>query len=46
VKGDALKEHLAKVARLELFTPYDPVELRETVLKAVEQASGYPLAVV
>jgi hypothetical protein len=34
------------VARLELFTPYDPVELRETVLKAVEQASGYPLSAV
>jgi hypothetical protein len=46
VKGDSLKEHLARVARLELFTPYDPVELRETVLEAVEQASGYPLSAV
>jgi alkylation response protein AidB-like acyl-CoA dehydrogenase len=46
VKGDALQEHLGKVARLELFTPYDPVELRETVLEAVERASGYPLAAV
>ena len=46
VKGDTLKEHLAKVARLELFTPYDPVELRETILQAVEKASGYPLSAV
>jgi alkylation response protein AidB-like acyl-CoA dehydrogenase len=46
VKGDALKEHLGKVARLELFTPYDPVELRETVLEAVERAGGYPLSTV
>ena len=46
VKGDTLTEHLAKVARLELFTPYDPVELRETILQAVEKASGYPLSAV
>jgi alkylation response protein AidB-like acyl-CoA dehydrogenase len=46
VRGDALKEHLAKVARLELFTPYDPVELRETILQAVEKATGYPLSAV
>ncbi|HZI03585.1 MAG TPA: acyl-CoA dehydrogenase family protein, partial [Archangium sp.] len=46
VKGDALQEHLSKVARLELFTPYDPVELRETILEAVEKATGYPLSAV
>jgi len=46
VKGDALQEHLSKVARLELFTPYDPVELRETILAAVEKATGYPLSAV
>jgi hypothetical protein len=45
-KGDALKEHLKKVAPLELFTPYDPAELRETVLKSVEKATGYPLSAV
>jgi alkylation response protein AidB-like acyl-CoA dehydrogenase len=43
-KGDALETHLRKVARLELFTPYAPAELRETILQAVEKASGYPLA--
>ncbi|HZH15153.1 MAG TPA: acyl-CoA dehydrogenase family protein [Archangium sp.] len=46
VKGDALQEHLSKVAGLELFTPYDPVELRETILAAVEKATGYPLSAV
>jgi alkylation response protein AidB-like acyl-CoA dehydrogenase len=45
-QGDALKEHLSRMARLELFTPYNPVELRETVLQALEKASGYPFSAV
>jgi alkylation response protein AidB-like acyl-CoA dehydrogenase len=43
-KGDALKEHLSKLARLDLFNAYDPVELRETVVGALEQSGGYPLS--
>ncbi len=46
VRGEVLKGHLEKVAPLELFTPYDPSELRETVLAAVEKAGGYPFSAV
>jgi alkylation response protein AidB-like acyl-CoA dehydrogenase len=45
-RGPALGEHLAKLAPLQLFTPYDPAELREAVVTAVERAGGYPLSAV
>lgn len=43
-QGEALQKHLARVAPLQLFTPYNPAELREVVVKALEQAGGYPLS--
>ncbi len=45
-RGEALQKHLTRVAPLQLFTPYNPAELRETVLTAVEHAGGYPLSAV
>jgi alkylation response protein AidB-like acyl-CoA dehydrogenase len=41
-EGEALQKHLAKLAKLDFFTPYSPVGLRETVVKAAEGAGGYP----
>ncbi|MDY7228658.1 acyl-CoA dehydrogenase family protein [Hyalangium rubrum] len=41
-QGEALQAHLAKLAPLQVFTPYNPAELREAVVTAVEQAGGYP----
>ena len=38
--------HLDKLSRLSFFQPVDPVALIETVAKAVEDARGYPFAVV
>jgi alkylation response protein AidB-like acyl-CoA dehydrogenase len=43
-QGEVLQQHLAKVAPLQLFTPYNPAELRETVVTALEHAGGYPLS--
>jgi alkylation response protein AidB-like acyl-CoA dehydrogenase len=45
-KGEALQKHLERIAPLYTFTPYDPAELRETVVKALEEAGGYPLGTV
>jgi hypothetical protein len=45
-RGDTLQQHLSRVAPLQLFTPYNPAELRETVVTALEQAGGYPLSAV
>ncbi|HEX8699774.1 MAG TPA: acyl-CoA dehydrogenase family protein [Myxococcaceae bacterium] len=45
-QGEALQGHLKKLAPLQLFAPYNPAELRETVVTAVEQAGGYPVTVV
>lgn len=45
-QGEALQTHLKRVAPLQLFTPYNPAELREAVVTAVEQAGGYPLSAV
>ncbi|HYH94643.1 acyl-CoA dehydrogenase family protein, partial [Hyalangium sp.] len=42
-QGEALQKHLARVAQLQRFTPYNPAELREQVVTAVEQAGGFPL---
>jgi alkylation response protein AidB-like acyl-CoA dehydrogenase len=43
-QGEALPQHLARVAPLQLFTPYNPAELREQVVTALEKAGGYPLS--
>jgi alkylation response protein AidB-like acyl-CoA dehydrogenase len=45
-QGEPLQTHLARVAPLQRFTPYDPAALREAVVTAVEKAGGYPLSVV
>jgi hypothetical protein len=42
VSGEALEKHLGRIAALASFTPYNPAELRETVVKAMETAGGYP----
>lgn len=41
-KGKDAADHLAKLQLLDAFAPYEPAELRETVVQAVEQAGGYP----
>jgi alkylation response protein AidB-like acyl-CoA dehydrogenase len=46
VQGDALQQHLARLAPLQLFTPYNPAELREQVVTALEKAGSYPLSAV
>lgn len=46
VKGEALQKHLERISALYTFTPYNPAELRETVVKALEAAGGYPLGTV
>ena len=43
-KGPELAAHLAKIAPLYFFTPYDPSELTEILMKAVEEKSGYPIS--
>jgi hypothetical protein len=45
-QGETLQAHLKKLAPMRLFVPYNPAELREAVLTAVEQAGGYPVTVV
>ncbi|MCP3145049.1 acyl-CoA dehydrogenase family protein [Pyxidicoccus xibeiensis] len=42
LKGDALDKELERLGTLDVFTPYDPAELRETVVAALESAGGYP----
>ncbi|QSQ13674.1 acyl-CoA dehydrogenase family protein [Myxococcus landrumensis] len=44
LKGDALAKELGRLGTLDTFTPYDPAEVRETVMAAVESAGGYPFA--
>ncbi|WP_338864341.1 acyl-CoA dehydrogenase family protein [Myxococcus stipitatus] len=44
LKGDALARELGRLGTLDVFTPYDPAEVRETVMAAVESAGGYPFA--
>ncbi|MBI3185516.1 MAG: acyl-CoA dehydrogenase family protein [Myxococcales bacterium] len=41
-KGSDLSAHLSKIEALQLFTPYNGVELTETIVQAVEAAGGYP----
>ncbi|XXF76468.1 acyl-CoA dehydrogenase family protein [Myxococcaceae bacterium GXIMD 01537] len=45
-RGEALKKHLARIAPLYTFAEYDPAELREVVVKALEAAGGFPLSQV
>lgn len=44
LKGDALARELGRLGTLDVFTPYDPAEVRETVMAAVESAGGYPFS--
>ncbi|WIG98992.1 acyl-CoA dehydrogenase family protein [Myxococcus sp. SDU36] len=46
LKGDALDQALKRLGTLDVFTPYDPAALRETVVVALESAGGYPLGAV
>jgi hypothetical protein len=46
LNGDALDTELQRLAHLDVFTPYNPAELRETVVTALESAGGYPLSAV
>ncbi len=41
-KGADRERHLEKIAPLCFFTPYDPTELSETVVQALEHSGGYP----
>jgi alkylation response protein AidB-like acyl-CoA dehydrogenase len=43
--GVALERHLAAIAPLFAFRPFDPAALRETVVLAAEEAGGYPLSI-
>jgi alkylation response protein AidB-like acyl-CoA dehydrogenase len=42
LQGDALALELKRLSALDAFTPYDPAELREAVVKGLEEAGGYP----
>jgi alkylation response protein AidB-like acyl-CoA dehydrogenase len=44
-EGGALEKHLAAIAPLFQFRPFDPAALRETVVNAAEEAGGYPLSI-
>ena len=44
-EGEALEKHLAAIAPLFAFRPFSPAALRETVVRAAEEAGGYPLAI-
>src|SRR5215813_6410120 len=44
-EGHALDTHLRHIAPLFAFRPLDPTALRETVVRAAEEAGGYPLAI-
>ncbi|HTS82085.1 MAG TPA: acyl-CoA dehydrogenase family protein [Myxococcaceae bacterium] len=44
-EGTALERHLAAIAPLFAFRPFDPTALRETVVRAAEDTGGYPLAI-
>jgi alkylation response protein AidB-like acyl-CoA dehydrogenase len=45
-EGAALEAHLGRIAPLFAFHPFDPVALRETIVRAAESAGGYPLGPV
>lgn len=44
-EGGTLEKHLAAIAPLFGFRPFDPATLRETVVLAAEEAGGYPLSI-
>jgi alkylation response protein AidB-like acyl-CoA dehydrogenase len=44
-EGAELERHLAAITPLFAFRAFDPAELRETVVRAAEEAGGYPLAI-
>ncbi|MGO9066744.1 MAG: acyl-CoA dehydrogenase family protein [Myxococcaceae bacterium] len=44
-EGPALEQLLARITPLTQFRPYAPATLRETVVQAIEAATGYPAAV-
>jgi len=44
-EGAELEKHLAAIAPLFVFRPFDPAALRETVVLAAEEAGGYPLSI-
>ena len=41
-QGAALATHLARVEAAAPFVPYDPLAVREAIMKGVEAAGGYP----
>jgi alkylation response protein AidB-like acyl-CoA dehydrogenase len=43
LEGAALDSQLLRIAPLTQFRPYAPAKLRETVVQAIESATGYPL---
>ncbi|MCP3098990.1 acyl-CoA dehydrogenase family protein [Myxococcus sp. K15C18031901] len=43
LEGAALEKELKRLRALDVFTPYDPAKLRETVVTALEATGGYPL---
>ncbi|AKF83095.1 acyl-CoA dehydrogenase [Myxococcus fulvus 124B02] len=44
LEGDALDKELTRLRTLDVFTPYNPAQLRETVVSAIEASGGYPFA--
>jgi alkylation response protein AidB-like acyl-CoA dehydrogenase len=44
LQGAALDTELKRLSSLDVFTPYNPAELRETVVTALEAAGSYPLS--
>ena len=44
-EGSTLEKHLAAIAPLFVFRPFDPAAQRETVVRAAEEAGGYPLTI-
>lgn len=45
LEGEALDEQLARLDMLWRYTPVNMKALQEVIVKAVEQAEGYPLAI-
>ncbi len=41
----AVESHLSRISPLFAFRPFDPAKLRETVVRGIELAAGYPAAV-
>ncbi len=41
----AVESHLTRISPLFAFRPFDPAKVRETVVRGIESAAGYPAAV-